>query len=295
LLGRVDQRILIAILAVQPLVALNTWMGAIRLSWLVGTPRIPVWQSAKAIVLSSGLNLVLPSRLGELAKATYLHEHAAVPVSVGLSAVVIERSLDLVVLGLIALAGIAILAFQASWALLLAALAVAGAMALLPLYGRILLTIAAILPWRPLRDFVTSSIQHALARFRERTVLKAFALGVVMWAGSVFNVSLFFVIAGGNPLDVAGGILVFLATTVGGAIPVLPGGFGTYEAGAVMVLKGYGYSFEEALVMGVALHASQVLIGALGAAVVFVNEHVGITAMLRRMRRVYAEGKGSVD
>lgn len=284
-----NRRLLAAIAAIQPLVLLVTYMGAVRFALLVRSPPIPVWPSFKALVLANGLNVVMPSHLGELAKPTYLRDHQGIPLSEGLGSVVIERATDILVLAILALAGISLLVVAPNTMFLLAACAVAAAFLMLPKAAGLIPRLIRLLPWPPLRDFSDRLLQHVARRLKDRATYLALGVGVVLWVTCWFYTALFLSIAGDRPLDFSAGLLVLLATTVGGAVPALPGGLGTYEAAAVVVLKGLGYGFEEAIVVAVALHLSQLLVGSAGAAAVIALEHIGIGSLLSQLRSAAKE------
>src|SRR6185295_14280935 len=87
---------------------------------LVRRPPIPLTMAYEALVLSAALNIVIPGRLAEAIKATYLRTRAGVPLPQGFSAILIERLLDVVVVGAIASTGVAgIVLAQASYLLVI--------------------------------------------------------------------------------------------------------------------------------------------------------------------------------
>jgi uncharacterized membrane protein YbhN (UPF0104 family) len=88
-------------LVVQPLVLVSLMAQAQRHAVLARTPPAPFWAAFRAVSLAQGLNVLVPGRLSEGLKATYLRQKAGVPLSDALAALVIERLLDLAILGAI--------------------------------------------------------------------------------------------------------------------------------------------------------------------------------------------------
>lgn len=83
------------------------------------------------------------------------------------------------------------------------------------------------------------------------------------------------------PLGLDGALVIYLASTVGGAVPALPGGFGTYEAAVVFVLRGYGYQLDEALALALMLHATQIVFVCVAAPLIALGEPTGIRSLIR--------------
>jgi uncharacterized membrane protein YbhN (UPF0104 family) len=111
------------------------------------------------------------------------------------------------------------------------------------------------------------------------------------WLLDFVTIALFFHAAGSIPLGLSGALLVFVATTIGGAIPALPGGLGTYEAAAVFSLKSLGYSFEEALALGFALHATLFCLPLISSLVIVTTEKIGIGALVRNITQAARLGR----
>lgn len=287
-----NRQLLFAILVMQPFVLLIAALGALRFALLSRNPRLPVWPCFKALQLANGLNALLPSHLGELVKPTYLRDHQGVPLSEGLAAVFIERATDVLVLAILALIGASLLVAQPNTAFLLAGAVVVAVFVLLPRTVEFASAATRLVPWKQLRMFADRLLRNVAHKANSRSTYLALGIGIAVWTVSWASVAVFISVAGGRPLEFTGGLLVLLAVTVGGSVPALPGGFGTYEAAAVLALRGLGYGFEEALVIAVALHLSQILINAGGAAVILAFERIGLGSLVRDLRAL-AEGRAA--
>jgi uncharacterized membrane protein YbhN (UPF0104 family) len=65
----------------------------------------------------------------------------------------------------------------------------------------------------------------------------------------------------------------------------LPGGLGTYEAGAVYALTSLGYPFADALALAVVLHGAQLVLPLVLALLVMSTERLGLLSLIREFRR----------
>lgn len=277
-----NARLLFSMLAAQPVLLAAIAMMAIRFAMLARTPAVPFYLSFKAMLLSIGLNALLPGRLSELLKVSYLRDHAGVSTTSGMAALFLERLTDVVILGLLALASVSLLLLETAWVTLALMLAAIALLLILPRLERPLVALAQRLPALALRSIVERFFSHLSARLRDPLFYRSFLYGVAAWLLSWASVAVVVHMAGSIPIGLLGGLTVFIATTLGQAVPALPGGFGTYEAAAVIALKGFGYDFDQALALALALHVSQFL-GTLGIALVIAStEKIGLATLLRQ-------------
>lgn len=286
-----DASMLIAAMAIQPVAMMGLVPHATRLGILAGLPASRLGHPLAALLLAQGLNLLLPGRVAEFLKASYLHSHAGVPVSQGIAAVFLERSVDLVIVAGLSLVSLALFATGTiTWAWLAAGALLLGLM-LVPAQEERLARLVSRLPWPMAAAFAERFCRHVSHTVREQVFSRAMALGIVTWIFSLLNVYVFIQIAGSHPVDAKGALGLFVATTIGGALPGLPGGFGAYEAGAVLALRPYGYDTGEALAIGLALHLSQFVIPLLATGAILARDHIGLSQLLRRLRQEFAAQK----
>lgn len=272
--------------AVQPLILLCLCMFTLRLAILARTPAAPFIPTFKAVTLAIGMNAVLPGRIAELLKPTFLMKHIGLPMSEGLAAVFLERMADAIVIGLLALASASVVIGYTGLNIVVALiLAVIMIVVFLPQFQPVLHKLNVRLPWPAFHAFFENFLAHASLRIKGGSFLKALLITAAAWLIDCLIIALFFHAAGSIPLGLSGALLVFVATTIGGAIPALPGGLGTYEAAAVFSLKSFGYSFEEALALGIALHVTMFIFPLLIALVIVTTEKIGISALVRNITR----------
>lgn len=280
-----DLRFLWAALAVQPLILLGLLVQSLRHIVLIGVPKVPLNMAIKAMALSLGLSLLLPGRLSEVLKGTYLRDHAGVPISIGMSAVVLERTIDLLIVAALGFLGLTLFVARVDYRMVLFFCSLSVTILLLALFGRnLILQLLRVMPWPRLASFVERSYLHFAATVRTTAFFKAMALGVIGWGISYVNVLVFLHLAGSMPITFSGALLVFVFTTFGGAVPVLPGGLGTYEFAGVFALSALGYPTDEAIVIAIALHVTQLVLMFVLAMAVMLTERIGLSSLIKDLR-----------
>ncbi|MDP3231121.1 MAG: lysylphosphatidylglycerol synthase transmembrane domain-containing protein [Acidovorax sp.] len=280
-----DVRQLVAILVVQPIILIGLALQGVRHALLIDRPGLSYLAATKAVALSQGLNLLLPARLSEVLKATYLRDRAGVPMSAGLSAVLLERTVDLIIVGF--LGGVCLFFFAAmvSKTLIFVAFVFVAGVVALALWGqRKVLGLARALPWPKIGEFLERGYLHFSSSLRRPKFLVSLGLGVFIWGLSFFNIFLLIEFAGSIPIGLYGALLVFVCTTMGGAIPALPGGLGTYEAAAVFALMSLGYPFSDALILAVTIHVAQLVLPLILALMVMLTERLGLSSLISDLR-----------
>ena len=279
-------RLLYASFMIQPLVLISLLFQSARLGLLAGLKHIQIRRPLSAVLLCQGLNLILPGRVAEVFKATYLSNYANINLSIGVAAIFLERFVDILIVGLLGLVAFVLLSEGGNWFVFFVAGILMLSLFFLLLFENRLILLSKLLPWLRLRRFFESFLKHIVDKVRVGTLYYAILLGFMAWIASFVNIYLFIHLAGVHPLNIGGVILVFVATTIGGSVPALPGGFGGYEAAAVLVLKSYGYSLEEALSLAIVMHLSQLILPLIGSALVLSMERLGVSALIKQLRGV---------
>ena len=275
----------LALLFVQPLIVGGLFIHAIRLSWLLNVSASRAMVPFKASLLGIGLNLALPGRISELIKISYLSMHGKIPYDRCLAGVFLERTVDILI---VATAGIAVTLSLATGAkvlpFLLTFIGFAVTLFFFPRLSPWAVRLGARLFGSKVAAFLARFSEHVTGVLQSGVFLKALLAGLFTWVLSALNVWLFVRTAGAIPVSVEIAVLLFVATTIGSAIPGLPGGFGAYEAAAIFVLMPAGYSFEQALALGLSMHVSQYLIATLGTIFLLTRDRLGISDLIKRVR-----------
>jgi len=251
--------LLFAGLAMQPFMLGAIVVASYRHAVLVRTPPVPLRFALVAIVLSGGLNVVMPGRIAELVRATYLRDRVGVRLSDALAAVVVERLHDLLMVSTIGLLGLGALTLGVAPTIVaipvLAVLGLLLAPALLPRAAGYFSRVGG-----HAGDFAAQFCRHLAMQTRLISNLRVAALTVLNWTLFFCASRVFFELQPFRDIEHSQVAVVFAATCFAGAIPGLPAGLGAFQAATVLVLGGFGFEFKEALAIGIVLHASQLAI-----------------------------------
>lgn len=299
---RLDLRLVEAIIAAQPLVLLAHGSIARRFQLAVSRPEARFSICLAGSLLGQAADLVLPWRLSEFVRVIYLRDRIGVPVSSGIAAAVIERSIDLAIVALLILVTVSLaLIDHTGWGFAAIAAAALVILLLLPFVAGPLKRGVERLPLGWLRRFAERLIVELAGRMRDRVFWRALIPSAFAWLCALLATWLLLAMvdlsAAGNPVPVTLGLVlaVFVSTVIGAAAAILPAGVGTYEAGAVVALKAYGVALDQAIAVAVALHISQVLAGAAGGAVVAAVSPLRFRDLLARARAGMRRDPSSSD
>jgi uncharacterized membrane protein YbhN (UPF0104 family) len=278
--GHLRANLLWAAVAVQPLIAVTVAISALRLALLAGTPKVPFRVALRCVVLSLGMNQILPGRISEVLKATYLRDHAGVALSAGVSAIVVERLFDTMMLGILLLLAVGVSVAEPNKSLIVVVITVSAGFAALPWLRPFLLRIVRHVPWPRLRDFVQAIVDRISGVLRPAVLFPVALLTAALWLVSAGKYAFFLSLTGSVPIGMAGAFVVYIAATIGGAVPALPGGFGTYEAAIVFALRIQGYSIEEGLSIAIGMHLGFLWVIVLLSIVIAMRERLGIRSLV---------------
>lgn len=218
----------------------------------------------KVLVFFAGLSMTLsPGRVGELAKSYLLNKKADVPVAVSAPAVIMERLADLMSLLLLGLWGLIFIPF--GWVVIgLVLLTLAIFIVLLSLDGtRILERLPVLKKWSP---YYATSRDAFRTLFSPKIMSLSLALGGLAWLAEGYA---FWIVLKGlgseTPLLVA--VSIYAASSLLGAVTMLPGGLVSTEGAMLALLQrtGIGTTVASAatLIIRVSTLWFAVLIGAL--------------------------------
>ncbi|MDP1837969.1 MAG: lysylphosphatidylglycerol synthase transmembrane domain-containing protein [Reyranella sp.] len=281
-----DSNLLLATAALQPVNMLVIATVGWRFILLAHPPRPTFWSSLKASTLATGLNIIAPARGGDFIRLTYLRQREGTPLGIGLSISIIERVADLIVLSAMAII-VASLVLQSKIIVPIVAISALGVgliilSALLPLWLAILRRIfpAAV------AAFLTSVTTETAARIRDGKIFLALAASALYMGLGLVATLIFFRIATEQEFSLTLAAMVLVFASLGGAIPILPGGLATFEAGVIAALMYGGYSASDALKLAVVYRLQQYVLATPLALLVASRERVGLSAMFSEMFRL---------
>ena len=277
-------------LAAMPFSFVCLALVALNLSILSGGA-VGYRHAFKAASLVMPLFLILPSRLSEFAKPVYLMSAAKLPLAKGLAVVAVERFLDIVCLGAMAVVAASLMVSGSAPALRLAATAFAataavgfcGIVVLLGMPG----TINRILGWIPFEG-LRRKVQALMVAARETVspprLAGALFVCALTWAGSYASFWTFLNVAGQYPLSWSAVLQVFVLSTIGLAVAVAPGGLGTFEAAIMIGLSAHGYELSEAAILAVAFRLANLAPSAVVVVLMVLRDEVNLGTLIKRLR-----------
>jgi hypothetical protein len=188
-----------------------------------GASRLPFARLLQAVLMGNILNSFLPGKSGDLVKAFYLREHAGLAWSVG--SVLLERTVDVAVLGLLGLGAYAITGYR--WGLVTAGMLLGGAAA-----AFLVLRFVPVDRWLPGRALpAAASFRGVWQAWSSRPALAAQTVlaSLLIWllCGSVLGC---LALALRQPLSWLETFAVFPLAIMAGLVPVTISGLGTREA-----------------------------------------------------------------
>ena len=247
-------------------------IGIIALRWkrMVDLFTPITWRESIGLILAGNtMNLVLPSKLGDLSKGWFLHRMGALDLKRAMNVVVFEKMLDVAALALFMLAGVALLLVRPTLvAVSPAALVVAGLLGFVAVGGVAVLYFVPLdvlpgmkqgLAWlgtkprvaRVHRLLVASHDVMALLQSRGARRGRIIALSLLIWVFHLLQIYCFF-----RSLDAAVGAgqffsLVPLAIFIG-LIPLTIAGFGTRDG----ALQAFFPQYPPEVMLAVAMYVN---------------------------------------
>src|SRR5512136_619412 len=216
--------------------------------------------STACVLISQTANLIIPARLGDLVRVFILKHENLTGYATGISSIVIERFFDILTVAILGLLALPFVLGVPSWVypVIIVPLAVcAGFIVLLLALGKVqsgnrLLAIAF-------------SMIHEIrkASLTPRSVAGISGLSFVIWATDVLT-TLSIALMFRTEISLA---VVLLAVVVGNlfkAVPLTPGGIGTYEAAVAVILVLSGTAQATSTLIAVSDHPVKNVITAAG-------------------------------
>jgi len=210
---------------------------------VLGAPRMPARQSF--LIFFSGLSMVVtPGKVGEWLKSVLLREATGMPISASAPIVVAERLSDGLAMALLASGGLILYGY--GWQTL--ATSVAALMAIVAVsqhrpLARRAISLASRLPGVAGRVHQVESFYESSKQVLHwRNLGVAIGVGVVSWSaeGVAFYLVLVALGIAASPALLLQAVFILSASTIAGAISMLPGGLAVAEgsiAGLLLVLR----------------------------------------------------------
>jgi uncharacterized protein (TIRG00374 family) len=252
-------------------IALNACLmsvKAVRLRVLLNAPGATWAGCFAALLTSSAINNLVPLRGGDVTRLWTLARHANVSKASVLGVAVVEHLLDILALGVVAMAGSLLLAGQ-SWARpasVVVAVVAAALLAILGWFGasresavRSPVSAGRLSKWRARGRAFVEGLRPGLRSLRDaRRLGRGLGLSIVSWACETTMVTLC-ARAMGFSVSPPLAIVVLLGINLAIALPSLPSNAGPFEGAAVVVLSLASVAKPVAVAFALLYHAVQVI------------------------------------
>jgi uncharacterized membrane protein YbhN (UPF0104 family) len=230
-----------------PVLGTLRWLGVLRAQQV----RVPFATALRAVLMANVLNSFLPSKGGEMVKAAYVREHGGL--TLGIGSVVLERLVDLLVLGVLGLAGFAI--SGVGWGLLAGGLLIGG------VGSAFFLALCLPVDRFPLPVGVRKKLAGLARVFRlwvrcPAAMLQTVGSSLGVWSAAALTVCCL-VSAFDLPLRWSVAYALFPLCVLAGLVPVTVSGVGTRDAAFVelMLLQGVGIEGATMVALGYTVFA----------------------------------------
>jgi uncharacterized protein (TIRG00374 family) len=213
------------------------------------------WKTSLLVFLSGFVMSVTPGKLGEVWKSFLLWETHEISVAKTAPIVIAERVTDLLALVLLTAFG-SLFFDEGAWIAAIGAFATFGLIAVVSIrpLGEFALRVAAMIP----------GIRRIVPRLREaweslavlvRPVPLLWATGLATFSWGFECVALWLIVNGfdGSSIELGPASLTYAASTIAGALAMLPGGLGVTEAGMAGSLQLLGEGITPAIATGATL------------------------------------------
>jgi uncharacterized membrane protein YbhN (UPF0104 family) len=250
-----------------------------------------------AVFIGFLVNTIVPARLGEVAKLAVLGRRTrergvAVPATALAGSLAAEQIVLAAALVLVAAAGTAASSSAPIWVLATLG-AMSASVVVLAASAARLERLATRLPGRA-GPIAADALSHARAAFAGRDRgLGALGLGIASWAFQIAGI-IFTLQAFGLPHSIQAASAVFVASTLVGIVPLVPGNVGVFSAAVAAALAPFGVGAAEAAAFGLALQGVEALLSVAAGGLFLAFEGLSLAELRREVRPARPEPQPAV-
>lgn len=224
---------------------------------------VPMMFATACIYLSQTVNLIVPARLGDLIRIILIRHEYNSTVSQGLSSIVVERVFDIITVALLGLISVLFVLNVPEWMLSL----IAVPLVLGVIFFGILLFMGRFSSENKYLGYILTMLSEVkAASLTPSTAIILFFSSVAIWimdTAVCLAVSAMF----GQGIPFAVVLLAIVAGNLVKAVPITPGGLGTYEVSLALIFELSGIAPATATLIAVVDHLIKNLITLIGGAV----------------------------
>ncbi|MCX7624819.1 MAG: flippase-like domain-containing protein [Candidatus Sumerlaeaceae bacterium] len=285
------------------------WLIAWRWRRLVSLFTHVSWREAvQQILASNTMNLILPSKLGDLSKGVFLHRMGRLDLSRAMNIVIFEKMLDVGTLAGVMLIGVCLLLMRGTESQMLRHVAVlGGAMGLLAVAAVALLYFVRLEDLPPFAKFMAwlaarpklVKVERFFRAAHETIVLLQSrgarrgvicSLSVAIWFAHLIQIYFFFLSLGARPLPPFQFVTMVPLAIFIGLLPLTIAGFGTRDGALIALFP----QFDSSLMLGVALYVNLRYILPAIAGMLFLNRYLIYARALAVEKRLSSADSASV-
>lgn len=241
--------------------ALRGWRYKLILNGLGIRPTLGF--SMACIFVSQTANLIIPARLGDIVRVFLLKHQYETTYSQGISSIAVERIYDILTVALIGLVSIPFfLDFPREYLALIVVPLIGGAV-----FFVVLLFIGRIKSRNRIVSFVLQMLDEIrTVSLSARSMVLLGGVSVVIWLVDI-AVCIFVVLMFQAPLDIASVALAIVIGNLVKAVPITPGGLGTYEFTVAAILQRGGMPHVTATLVAFIDHLIKNMVTVIGGVV----------------------------
>ena len=266
------------------------WMRGWRYRYILDTLEVKVSLafSTATILVSQTANLVVPARLGDLIRIFILHHERETPYEIGLSSIVVERVFDVLMLAVLGLLALPFVLGAPPWIYPVIVIPIM----LIGIFFLVLVLTGKLTAQNRIFAFLLrmlEGIRRASLSLRSIAVLGVSSL--LIWMMDVLAcaaVALMF----GQKIPFAVIVLAIVVGNLVKAVPITPGGVGTYEAAVALTLMIAGVSQEAATLIAILDHLVKNAVTLAGGVISIVFLGSWVMSVIRQALRTKGGGDG---
>lgn len=269
------------------LLVFNDFVQGMRWRYLTRN-QCSLMASFESIVVGGFLNMILPAKLGEVSRLIYLRNIYNYPFNYGVGVMVIERGADLFMVAcFMALgAGMATGNLTMEWISIFLIFGMIGIVFWIKNdRGALFMKLLKRLPFRLLRTYSKKIIRLIIKDIGSDRLGKVILYTLVLRGFYFITVAYFLNGVASLDLSVSQMFIVYLISSIAFAIPLAPGGVGTFHAGFVMAMGWYDVEKEKALAIAVVFHLLLNIVPVVLGVLIMVMKKVSITNMVHMEER----------
>ena len=241
--------------------ALRGWRYKLILNGLGIRPTLGF--SMACIFVSQTANLVIPARLGDVVRVFLLKHQYETTYSQGISSIAVERIYDILTVALLGLVSIPFfLDFPHEYLALIVVPLVLGAV-----FFVVLLFVGRIRSENRVVSFILQMLDEIrTVSLSLRSMLLLGGVSIVIWLVDI-AVCIFVVLMFQAPLNIASVVLAIVVGNLVKAVPITPGGLGTYEFTVAAILQRGGVPHVAATLIAFIDHLIKNMVTVIGGVV----------------------------